>query len=140
MKSIRILFHHDRGLFAWLIRWWTGSRFAHVEVAFDGDLRLKVVAPVVTMEYHGMKPTAVAEVKLTIAQYTAAFQTAQHMVGHRFDVQGIAGQAIGRTTENPDRWFCSEAAARILIDAGCLPADKPAEWYSPERLAQAMGV
>lgn len=140
MKSIRILFHHDRGLFAWLIRWWTGSRFAHVEVSFDDDLRLKVVAPQVVMGYGGAKPDAVALVPLTLAGYTAAYIAAQHMVGHRYDWQGIVGQAVGRTTENPARWFCSEAAARILIEVGKLPGAMPAEWYSPERLAQAMGV
>ena len=48
----------------------------------------------------------------------------------------------GRVAEAPRRWFCSEAAAMILMEVGKLPNyyEKPKEWYSPERLAQALGV
>jgi hypothetical protein len=141
MKEIRILFHRSRGPFAWLIRWWTRSSWAHVQVGFDGDQRLEVVHPRIFMAKGGDKPGAVWTCQVTLDEYHAAYAMASVMVGMRYDWKGIVGQAAHVTSEKPGAWFCSEAAAAILQAIGKLPATPAGcvpEWYSPDRLARAL--
>lgn len=137
---LRVHFYRMSGWLAWLIRLWTGSRFAHCSIQFDNGETLWVATRGVTLRSDApAKPDASVAIAVTSAQHRAAYTAALAMVGHDYDWQGIAGQAVGRLTENPANWFCSEAVACALYASG-YPLPHPPEWYSPERLAQQLGV
>jgi hypothetical protein len=141
VNAISFYYFRETGVFAWLIRWFTKSKYAHVETVFGSDFRLKVEnGKPARLAYGGRKPQKVVTFSVAPVEYARALQLAQSMIGQEYDWKGIAGQAAGVLTEDPQRVFCSEAAAKIAMTACIIDKSRPAEWYSPQRLAVVMGA
>lgn len=141
---VTLCFFMKRGFLAWLVRLWTGSRFAHVEMEFPDGARLRLypgMRAVLDTDLRQPVPDAVAGIPLTLDEEAQARAMAGMLAGSVYDWQGIIfDQLLPFGREDSERWFCSEACAWILIELGRLPRDRQPSWYSPGRLARLFHV
>ena len=134
---MKLLFFRETGIFASLIRWWTKSPYAHVELEFSDGQRLEVVnGRKVALTRSKRRPTAVATLACTVDQEARAFHAAVTTLGADYDWRGIVfSQVLPLDKEDSDRWFCSEACAFCLQMAGLLATNDAAAVWSPGELA-----
>jgi hypothetical protein len=134
---MKLLFFKERGIFAALIRWWTRSPYAHVELEFSDGQRLRVVnGQKVFVGRSSYKPDAVAHLAYEPAQESRAFGAAVAMIGASYDWKGIVfSQVLPLDKQDWNKWFCSEACAYCLQKAGLLADDDIAAVWSPGELA-----
>lgn len=121
-----------------IIRLWTRSVYSHCELIVDGkwysssprdgEVRSKLIQP---------KPVHWDFVEIEASKEKVAKMVSflNSQIGKKYDWLGIfLSQALPLEIQDPNRWFCSEICSRALMDAGILECDKPAQWFSPERL------
>lgn len=144
------------GLFAKAIRQVTGGPYNHVELLAGGDTSTGA------MEGQGVRSCnwrqefkgqrfAIGEVQgATQAQASRALEWAQRKVGKGYDTRALLGTWLrfalkwvgikigGITTDEQDKWYCSELAAAAYQSEGQLMAEKPSlqspndQYASPE--------
>lgn len=61
------------------------------------------------------------ELPATPQQADSFHQFLREQLGKPYDFIGIAGIALGRDWQSPDRWFCSELIAAALCHCGVFP-------------------
>ena len=124
--NMELRFYRGRGFLAWLVRFFTHSKFAHVEIVIDGIAF--VCRP-------GMRcgsrwaPEPDGQAHVSVVCDPGFYGRVLEGLGTRYDLWGAlrSGTPFGR--EHPDRWFCSELAAHVI------GLDKPHTW-SPKDLAK----
>lgn len=126
---------------AHLIEWFGGGpAFSHVDIVLpDGQLlgaRSDEVggrpAGVQARDstYVGENKTIRVSIAGSTPQHEAlALEFAKSQIGAPYDSEAIAAFVVGRDWREPNTWFCSELAARVLELAGCVktlaaPANK----------------
>jgi hypothetical protein len=139
MARLQVAFFHGRtwNLFAQAIRLWTWSKFNHCEVVFPphGSLRADTSEGVLWCRPPvGLPGWETWELEVTEEQLAKARDFANAEIGCRYDWKGVfLAQFLPLRREDPDRWFCSEISAALLIAAGQSIAGPPCG-YSPASL------
>lgn len=124
-----------------LIRWWTGSKYSHVEMIIDGRwysssprngyVRSKIIIP---KEDHW----DFVDVEVTECAKYEMLTFFKKQLGKKYDWAGIfLSQVLPLEIQDPGRWFCSEICSAALKRVG-KHLEKPAQWYSPGRLYESI--
>jgi hypothetical protein len=109
------------GVYGFLIRLWTMSRYAHVELWFPSGERCAVYPKTGVTVYRGdalgHDPSAwdLLEVRSTITARNNIGEFVRKTKGQPYDWRGIIlSQVLGGRGEDKDRWFCSEHVMAAL--------------------------
>jgi len=122
------------------IRLWTRSKYSHSELVINGvwysssprDLKVrgKIIIPQANHWDYIDIPTSNEQKRIMVDFFN-------EQMGKPYDFLAIfLTQILPLNIQDPNKWFCSESDSKALMLAGILPSDKPAQWYSPERLFQ----
>ena len=139
MSRIRLAFYKGKG--NWLdtlIRWYTRSKYSHVEMVIDGmwysaslyesRVRRKVIAS-------DDNKWDFVDVECEYEQKYAMKAFLDRQLGKSYDYMGVVlSQVLPLEVEDPKKWFCSELCARALQNIEKIGRGKTASWYSPGRL------
>jgi len=111
------------GIFSWLIRMWTRSKYSHVEAVFGVTMISAVegigVRSVVLAEDFDRSKWDVIDVPLLPNEDSDAYMFAMSMLGCKYDWNGIVFcQVVHWGREHPERWFCSEFCTAIFQASG----------------------
>jgi len=114
---VTLAFKKGTGLQAWFIRFWTWSRYSHVEIIIKD--KWISANPKDGIDIHDLRPLQDDWMYIPIAvdesKYGDVFDFLEQQKDHRYDWCGIfCSQFFGIRKENPDRWFCSELVTRVL--------------------------
>lgn len=142
-----LLFSDSKGLGPAIIRWFTRSKWSHVDIVVGSDLQDKT-APIIgattkgvicyTLSdrlFHAKRAVAVKIVPNGIvadqveASKLEALKWLQSQLGKKYD-WGAIFFAIGlnRNWRDEDSWFCSELAAEFALKCG-MPVVDPSVHY-----------
>ena len=64
-------------------------------------------------------------------QFNEAYELAKSLCGCKYDWAGIFGFMLRKKKENPDKWFCSELVAYVLLKVGIILQRLPPWKQSP---------
>jgi len=121
------------------IRLWTRSKYSHSELIINGvwysssprDLKVrgKIIIPQANhWDY--------IDIPANGKQKHIMLNFFSEQIGKPYDWKGIIlSQILPLNIQDPEEWFCSEFDSKMLMLPRMLPDDKPAQWYSPGRLA-----
>lgn len=130
LKMVRFRFVTERwSLGSWLIRWFTWSRYSHVDVLVPPDdpnatnvignrwsavgARMSGGVLCRELEYARFSRVLVMGVVVTEAEEKMLYRWLMEQVGKRYDILAILNFGLHRRLPSWDRnrWFCSEMAA-----------------------------
>ena len=113
--------------FSKAIKWITRGEYSHISLVFK-DLETKSYTEIEALEGRGviqhlpnLEDTYDFDeyyVPLDLEQAYTAYEEAKKLLGGKYDKKGVAGFLIHRKMHSPVKWFCSELAAYVLLNAG----------------------
>lgn len=127
----------DTGVFAWLIKLWTWSKYSHCEVVFsDGTAFSSHIANGGTRFISFLSPSPrvwdFIEIPASRQEEDEIRAWCEFELNCKYDWFGIFfSQVLPLRREHPDRWFCSELCATVVQKLLRLPTRPPACAYSP---------
>jgi len=123
--SVKVRGYEGQGAGSGVIQKFRRSRFSHVSLVFTlGEFPTEIEAiqgKGVVKHYpylRAEKNFIEYDVPLTEDQALDALQTADSLVGSKYDWLGAAGFVTMRKKHDPFKWFCSELVAYSLLKAG----------------------
>ena len=157
MKPIYIFLTRSRSLPSRLIALFTGDRYTHASLAFDGELTslysfarrypsLPLPAGLVVEHldrgfYRTQRgiPCAILRLRVPEAVYRSVRLRVMNMLRrsgeYRYSVLGLILCRHGIPAERKNRYFCSQFVAKVLSDAGALRLPKPPSLMRPADFA-----
>lgn len=121
------------------IQIWTGSEFFHSELIIDNKRITSHTNKGVTIsnysDINNIKENAVIqEIKIDKLKIQSALDFAYSQEGKKYDWKGIFfSQFLPLSSHNPNKWFCSEICAEVLVKVGVHFNKKPNE-FNPKEL------
>lgn len=121
--NISILFYgRSNDLLSRLIKWWTRSKYYHVElVVNDKRISSDIERDVMVRSKHLVDPTdsgdAVYNTTVTVTkeQYEILMRWLTKVNGSKYDTLGILlSQILKSRVDDPNKWFCSELTTKVL--------------------------
>jgi len=118
---IEVRFFKTKGLVGWLVRWFTWSKWNHVDINIDGTYYAAQegkgvfrndgkVENVLDMDTIQILDTARNK------QHLETFL--KYQLDKEYDWHGILGFILRKGIDNKDKWFCSELIATALNKIG----------------------
>lgn len=104
------------GIYNRIVRWWTRSKYSHVELVFADGLAASASAPDGGVRFRRIQfdPDRWDVVDLPAHLAPAALAWFGAHAGQPYDWLGVLHFALSPVGDNNQRWFCSEAAAAAL--------------------------
>ena len=135
----------------WLIAWWGGGRFSHVDTVLDDGQLLGARNDRVGDSPRGVQirppgytdfiDRVVMAVPVTAEQKDTYLDFLRHQVGKPYDSQALWGFVLNRDWHQTDSWICSELAADGAEHAKIVSQlYLPAYQVTPGALALAMSA
>ena len=119
---IQINFYKDKGLFPFLIRWFTNSDYNHVDVSFyEGHLRKTISANSKGVkEYTHLKQHQGMYFLFSLHPEveSAIINNLKSQLGKKYDWLAIFSFFFRRNWERQNKWFCSELVLWAFNRAG----------------------
>jgi len=117
--------YEGAGFGSGFIKRFTFGRYSHVSLVFDMGYAVEEIEAIQGAGVirhppytHDEKVFDEMYVPLTQEQVIEAHMTAGSLVSARYDWAGIWGFMRRKKAHNPERWFCSELCAYVLLKAG----------------------
>ena len=136
---IRVAFYKGNGtIFDKLIRWWTRSKYSHVEIIIDNiwysaSPRAGCVRAAYIDAINNHWDYIIISCSLQTKQ--EILNAINSQLGKPYDIIGILlSQIFPLGVDDPSAWFCSELCSCALQKAGIIDRKHHASWYSPARL------
>lgn len=134
-----------------MIRYFTKSKFSHVEVLFDGGFTVgsrefsgvvhgtinDFIKPVYFFFYDGINQKPL---RLTKQQHDKIISFLQDSIGKKYDYKGIWGYLSNRRERNcPDSYFCSELVFEAFNHAGIRFLNREGgHFITPQNIAESL--
>jgi len=129
---IRLAFYHGPGrLFDKLVRWFTRSKYSHVELCFTEDLAFSADAWQ-TKRTRFIKANFnpahwdYRDFVVNLPQWQQMYDAAVVINNRPYDYLGILSFVTRSSRQDQDKWFCSEVACYLLQHAGFFRTLNPA--------------
>lgn len=124
IKSIHVRCYNGKGGFSNLIKWFTFGSFSHVSLILT--LNDNSIKECEAREGRGVQvkdPELFGDfvdlfVPITEDQRIGVYNLFCDLLGADYDWKGIWGFMRRRDRNNPDKWFCSELVAYLLLKVG----------------------
>lgn len=114
------------------IRFLTWSEWSHVEVLVSKDVVFSSDIPDGVRFYPPVEAAEESYVAYDVKDLWAAFNFASGICGEDYDYGAIFGFLSRRDDwQDPGKWFCSEAATKLLMEGGCNPVRETLNRISP---------
>lgn len=130
MKRIYYQFSTTKGIDSWFIRWFTWSKYSHVDLvmedgkllgarltsdqSFTGRSGVQIRPP----NYENFSNTLCVYLEVSDSQYDQFWKIALGEAEKKYDWGAILGFVFKKDWRCIDRWFCSEYALWVATQAG----------------------
>lgn len=122
-----------------LIRWWTGSKYSHVEIVTDNWMWYSVSPRDTKVRATYIKYKEENWDLVDIGNVVALHAVYMETKGSKYDWLGILfSQVFAFNINSKKRWFCSEWCAEVLKRDGNSKIKAPSNFYSPGALYDAI--
>lgn len=136
--KLKVAFYIGKGKFSdEVIRWWTKSRYSHVELILDGLLfsadawenRVRF-----TNSYNPLNWEIIDLGGLTDKQFSDISNFCNSQLGKKYDWLGVFGFVFPFIKQNSKKWFCSEICGAGLKLVGKVPVTTKTSKLPPQGL------